>query len=70
MKSYHLHEMTYGISSDPLTRFSMLLASLVHDAGHTGIPNAIMVKEEVRIALLYDNESVAEQHSLTLAWKT
>jgi len=70
MKPSHLHEMTYGISSDPLARFAMLLASLIHDVGHTGIPNAVLVKEEARIALMYDNESVAEQHSLTLAWKT
>ena len=70
IKPSDLHEMTYGISSDPLTRFTMLLASLIHDVGHTGLPNAVLVKEEARIALLYDNESVAEQHSLALAWKT
>ena len=26
-----LHLLTFGISSDPLTQFTMVLASLVHD---------------------------------------
>lgn len=50
------YEMTYGISADPLTHFSMVLASLVHDVGHPGVPNGILVKEESRIALLYDGQ--------------
>jgi hypothetical protein len=65
-----LYEMTYGISGDPLAHFAVVFASLVHDVGHTGIPNAQLINEESRIALLYDNQSVAEQHSLSLAWKT
>ena len=65
-----LYKMTYGISSDPLTHFAMVFAALVHDVGHGGIPNAVLVKEGARLALLYDNDSVAEQHSLSLAWKT
>lgn len=29
-----LHDHTYGITSDPLTRFSVVLAALIHDVDH------------------------------------
>lgn len=31
-----LHDHTYGISSDPLTRFACVFSALVHDVDHTG----------------------------------
>jgi hypothetical protein len=35
---------------------------------HPGVPNATLVKEEDEIAITYSNKSVAEQHSIFLAW--
>lgn len=35
-----VHQATYGISSDPLMQFVVVLASLVHDVDHTGLTNA------------------------------
>jgi hypothetical protein len=29
-----LHLLTFGISSDPLTQFAMVLAALIHDGTH------------------------------------
>lgn len=31
-----LHDHTYGITSDPLTQFSCVLAALLHDIDHPG----------------------------------
>ena len=65
----NLHDHTYGITSDPLTRFSVILSALVHDADHPGVPNNQLVKEGSPIAQLYNNKSVAEQNSVDLAWE-
>lgn len=63
-----LHEYTYGITSDPLTQFTVALGALIHDVDHTGIPNTQLVKESAEIANIYGGQSVAEQHSINLAW--
>lgn len=63
-----LHDHTYGITSDPLTQFSVILAALIHDVDHTGVPNTQLVLEQASIAAAYHGKSVAEQNSLDLAW--
>ena len=68
VKDKSLHDHTYGITSDPLTRFAVVLSALIHDVGHTGVSNAQLVKEKRPIATLYKNKSVAEQNSVDLAW--
>lgn len=35
----HLHDHTYGITSDPLTQFACAFAALVHDVDHEGMFN-------------------------------
>jgi class 3 adenylate cyclase len=62
------HDRTYGITSDPLIHFSMVLSALIHDVDHPGVPNATLVQEESSLAALYKNKSVAEQNSIDLAW--
>jgi 3'5'-cyclic nucleotide phosphodiesterase len=37
-------------------------------ADHPGVPNATLVKESDPVAVKYKNTSVAEQHSVDLAW--
>ena len=37
-----LHDHTYGITSDPLTRFTVVLAGLLHDVDHPGKPNCAL----------------------------
>lgn len=63
-----LHDHTYGITTDPLTRFACMFSSLIHDVDHAGLPNTQLVKEAVTIAQLYNNRSVAEQNSIDVAW--
>jgi class 3 adenylate cyclase len=58
----------YGITSDPLLEFSCLFSALIHDVDHCGVPNSQLVKENTTTALRYHNRSVAEQHSIAVAW--
>jgi 3'5'-cyclic nucleotide phosphodiesterase len=64
-----LHDHTYGITSDPLTQFSVVFSALVHDVDHQGIPNKVLVEENAILAAMYNNQSVAEQNSVDLAWE-
>mmetsp|Transcript_20229 Transcript_20229/g.43726 ORF Transcript_20229/g.43726 Transcript_20229/m.43726 type:complete len:1181 (+) Transcript_20229:158-3700(+) len=64
-----LHDHTYGITSDPLTQFAVVLSALIHDADHRGVPNFILAKEEERLAQVYRNKSIAEQNSIDVAWE-
>jgi len=63
-----LHEHTFGITSDPLTQFACVFSALVHDADHPGVPNSCLVQEKTPLAVQYQDKSVAEQHSVDLAW--
>ncbi|KAL3941955.1 MAG: hypothetical protein SGARI_000424, partial [Bacillariaceae sp.] len=63
------YESTYGISTDPLTKFAIVFSALVHDLDHAGVPNGQLVKEQDPIAMAYENGSQMEQHSLTLAFE-
>lgn len=63
-----LHDHTYGINSDPLTRFAIVLSALIHDADHPGVSNLQLIKEDSPMAHAYKNKSVAEQNSVDLCW--
>eukprot|EP00980_Cylindrotheca_fusiformis_P031380 scaffold26280_cov137-Cylindrotheca_fusiformis.AAC.2 len=58
---------SYGITSDPLTQFSVLFSAIIHDMDHPGVPNAQLVKENTRSAQIF-KKSIAEQNSVELAW--
>ena len=68
MHNKSLHDHTYGITSDPLTRFAVVFSALIHDVDHTGVSNAQLVKEKTKLAIDYNNKSVAEQNSVDVAW--
>jgi class 3 adenylate cyclase len=63
-----LHDHTYGITSDPLTQIAVVIAALLHDVDHRGVPNFVLIKEDPNLAATYDCKSVAEQNSVDLAW--
>jgi len=65
---WNIHDHTYGITSDPMTQFSVILAAMVHDVDHAGVSNAQLVKENHRLAAMFDDKSIAEQNSMVLAW--
>lgn len=63
-----MHDLTYGITSDPLTQFACTFSALVHDVDHPGVPNSQLVKENSTMANFYKGKSVAEQNSVQLAY--
>ena len=58
----------YGITTDPLTQFVVVLSAIIHDCDHPGVPNATLVAENTDAAVLYKGKSVAEQNSVDLCW--
>jgi hypothetical protein len=67
---YRTRRATFGIKSDPLAQFAFLFSALVHDVDHTGISNRQLVLESDDLAVLYNDQSVAEQRSLAVAFTT
>ena len=63
-----LYEQTFGLASDPLAQFAVVFAALIHDVDHSGVPNAQLVRENHELATTYKHRSIAEQHSIDLAW--
>eukprot|EP00980_Cylindrotheca_fusiformis_P018742 scaffold6241_cov129-Cylindrotheca_fusiformis.AAC.19 len=53
---------------DPLARFAIVLSALVHDIGHTGVPNGRLADEKPDMAQQYQHKSIAEQNSIDTAW--
>ena len=45
---------------DPLARFTLVLAAIVHDVDHPGVPNSQLNKEQHDMAMAYDCLSAAE----------
>jgi hypothetical protein len=66
-KEYYDH--TFGISTDPLTKFAIVFSALIHDLDHDGVSNGQLVKEQHPIAVSYDGLSPMEQHSFTVAFE-
>jgi hypothetical protein len=67
---------SYWLTFNPLIKFGSVLAALIHDADHQGVPNSQLVKEEEENELQqlfmlnnYGKVSVAEQHSVNIGWK-
>jgi len=53
-----------------LELMSMLFAAAVHDAEHTGTTNDFHVSTRSPLAILYNDQSVLENHHLAVAWNT
>lgn len=60
--------VTYGLKSDPLVHLAYLFSALVHDVDHTGVSNRQLVMESDELAIMYNDQSVAEQRSLAIAF--
>jgi hypothetical protein len=58
------------VYSDTFTKFSFVFAAIIHDVDHQGVPNATLVLENDPIAQQYDGKSVAEKHSIKVAFRT
>ena len=49
---------------------AMLFFAIVHDDEHMGVPNRQLLQESHELAILYNDQSVAEQRSLAVAFST
>lgn len=59
---------SYGIKNDAIVQMAFLFSALVHDVDHTGISNRQLAVESDDLALMYNDQSVAEQRSLSVAF--
>eukprot|EP00794_Sanderia_malayensis_P007789 gene7789-8634_t len=57
-----------GVFSD-LEIFAALFASAVHDVDHPGVNNQFLVESHSEMAVLYNDESVLENHHLAVAFQ-
>ena len=53
----------------PLEIFAALFASTIHDADHPGLTNQYLINTSSELALMYNDESVLENHHLAVAFK-
>jgi 3'5'-cyclic nucleotide phosphodiesterase len=58
----------FGLRHDPICLLALVFAALIHDAHHPGVPNRQLSAEDDDLAVLYNDQSVAEQHSLRLGF--
>jgi 3'5'-cyclic nucleotide phosphodiesterase len=64
-----VHEVTYGLSSDPLMQFSIVFSALIHDVDHTGLTNKELIDMKAPVADVYRSKCIAEQNSVDVAWQ-
>jgi class 3 adenylate cyclase len=64
-----VHNVTYGMSSDPLMQFSVVFSALIHDVDHTGLTNKELIDINAPVAAAYRSKCVAEQNSVDVAWR-
>ena len=53
----------------PLEVLAAILASSMHDVDHPGTTNQYLVNTSSELALMYNDESVLENHHLAVAFK-
>ena len=59
----------FGLRTDALMHLLLIFVGLIHDVEHKGIPNRQLALEDDELALLYNDQSIAENRSLTVAFK-
>lgn len=59
---------SFGLRNEPLAMFALVFAALIHDVEHQGIPNRQLAAENDRLAVLYNDQSIAENWSLYIAF--
>ena len=58
----------FGLRQDPLMLFGLVFAALIHDVEHQGVPNRQLVVEDDELAVMYNDQSIAENRSLSIGF--
>ncbi|GAX18681.1 cAMP-specific phosphodiesterase 4 [Fistulifera solaris] len=61
-------QQTFGLRNDPLMQFALIFAALIHDVEHQGLPNRQLCNEAAKLAVTYNDQSVAENRSLAIGF--
>ena len=64
----HVSSDVLRFEEDPLMHLALLFAALIHDVEHQGVPNQQLILENDPLALLYNDQSIAEQRSLAIGF--
>lgn len=59
---------TFGFRDDPLMQFCMIFSAIIHDVDHRGIPNRQLALEDEDLAMKFNDQSIAENNSLSIAF--
>lgn len=59
---------SFGLRHNPMAMLACLFAALIHDVEHQGIPNRQLASENDRLAVLYNDQSIAENWSIYIAF--
>ncbi|CAD8084720.1 unnamed protein product [Paramecium primaurelia] len=63
------HHPKFGFCFNDQQRFAMTLAGLCHDVGHPGTNNLFQINAQTKLALLYNDKSVLENHHIAVTYK-
>jgi len=69
-KKGRVRSTTFGIANDAFAKFAVVFSALIHDVEHQGVPNRQLCIEGDALAILYNDKSVAEQHSIHVGFST
>jgi len=61
---------TFGLRNDPVAHLALVFSALIHDVEHKGVPNRQLTLEHDPLAVLYNDQSIAEQRSLHIGFST
>ncbi|CAB9521249.1 cAMP-specific 3',5'-cyclic phosphodiesterase [Seminavis robusta] len=59
----------FGLRTDTLMHLLLIFSALIHDVEHQGIPNRQLALEDDELAILYNDQSIAENRSLTVGFR-
>lgn len=59
---------SYGLRRDALALTALIFAAVIHDVEHQGVPNRQLTAEDDELAVLYNDQSIAENRSLCVGF--